>query len=505
MNFTKPALGIIAALLFAISVPAQKKITITLYDLYYKKNIEVEYKGEIVNGMANGKGEAKDGKLLIYTGMWKDNLFEGKGKFTSGYLTYDGDWVAGKREGYGEYSNSNYSGGVTFRTSYAGNWKDDVFSGKGKISLTNTGNSYDLETYEGEWLNGKRNGQGIAKNGGRKWEGQWKDNALHGKGTYFQEYDGQQYVGDWYNGNKQGIGTFKWPNGDVYQGGMYNNQMDGKGVYNWKDGSKYDGEWRNSQKHGNGTLVLANGEKYTGQFVNNLKEGYGSITWVSGAKYTGAWLNNAPGGTGTYFFTDGRQYTGQMEAGWCTGRGKMTYPDGKTEDGIFEKAKFIRSANPIKKINYPDGSFYVGEVVDTIREGNGKMTYKNGNVYDGGWHNNKRSGQGKLQYSTGGSDEGRYEEGDMVYGTAIRANGAEAYTGALKNGKPYGWGKSNVVRKNANGTITTEEYSGQWAEGKKHGMGELTTGCDYVKGEFVNDAMPVNAYHKNVCKGGDDD
>ena len=54
-------------------------------------------------------------------------------------------------------------------------------------------------------------------NEGDKYEGDWKDGMLHGKGTYTWAV-GHKYVGEWKNGKMHGKGTYTLPNGEKYEG-----------------------------------------------------------------------------------------------------------------------------------------------------------------------------------------------------------------------------------------------------------------------------------------------
>ena len=81
--------------------------------------------------------------------------------------------------------------------------------------------------YDGDWLNGQRNGQG--------------------KITY---PSGNIYEGDWENGVKQGNGKMTFANGNIYEGGIENNMRQGWGKFIEKDGNgnivnTYEGSWLN--------------------------------------------------------------------------------------------------------------------------------------------------------------------------------------------------------------------------------------------------------------------
>lgn len=51
----------------------------------------------------------------------------------------------------------------------------------------------DGSTYDGEWKDGKRNGQGVMKYpSGQQYDGEWKNGKKHGRGAVFC---------DWVNGH----------------------------------------------------------------------------------------------------------------------------------------------------------------------------------------------------------------------------------------------------------------------------------------------------------------
>jgi len=54
--------------------------------------------------------------------------------------------------------------------------------------------------------------------------------------------DGSKYEGEWVNNKINGKGIYKWKDGRVYNGEWLNNNMHGYGVYTWlEDGRKYEG------------------------------------------------------------------------------------------------------------------------------------------------------------------------------------------------------------------------------------------------------------------------
>lgn len=54
---------------------------------------------------------------------------------------------------------------------------------------------FELDRFEGEWRDGKKNGQGV---------------------MYFN--NGDSYEGEWKDGHKNGRGIYRFSNGDIYEG-----------------------------------------------------------------------------------------------------------------------------------------------------------------------------------------------------------------------------------------------------------------------------------------------
>ena len=124
----------------------------------------------------------------------------------------------------------------------------------------------------------------------------------------------------------------------------------------------------------------------------------------------------------------------------------------------------IRGGTITTKIKYKDGSYYYGEVnARGEKHGKGRMVEPDGYVYDGDWKKDKRDGHG-------------------TYGTDLGYD----YEGEFKNDNFHGHG-IYIDRSNR---IT---YRGEFANGKRNGMGYLTTtsamGHGTTYGEFVDDVF----------------
>lgn len=72
--------------------------------------------------------------------------------------------------------------------------------------------------YRGEWLNDKREGNGIMEfDDGSRYEGEWKNDRREGQGTKFY-ITGAIYKGEWKDGKRDGKGMMKYSNGDIFEG-----------------------------------------------------------------------------------------------------------------------------------------------------------------------------------------------------------------------------------------------------------------------------------------------
>jgi hypothetical protein len=111
----------------------------------------------------------------------------------------------------------------------------------------------DKSRYSGQFVRRegtvKRNGRGSFNDGFLKYDGDWKDDAMHGNGS------------------------LKFASGASYDGAIHENTFDGKGKYMWPDGSWYDGQWRNNRMHGEGIYCDPSGRQWEGRFYNGTGPG----------------------------------------------------------------------------------------------------------------------------------------------------------------------------------------------------------------------------------------
>jgi len=131
--------------------------------------------------------------------------------------------------------------------SYAGNFVNDVRSGKGEMIYA------DGRFYDGEWVNDERNGQGkMTTPDGRVWEGEWGDDALNGYGL-FVGTGGETYDGEWKDGEPTGIQKITFADGSTYEGEVISGVYNGYGKLSLAEiGKVFEGMWADGTfLHGN--------------------------------------------------------------------------------------------------------------------------------------------------------------------------------------------------------------------------------------------------------------
>ena len=92
----------------------------------------------------------------------------------------------------------------------------------------------------------------------------------HGWGKYLVLKNGQyveEYEGEWMQGVRQGNGMKLYANGESYEGDFVAGLRHGRGRYNFTNGDVYNGEWVDDRRTGHGTYFYANGDVFIGGFA----------------------------------------------------------------------------------------------------------------------------------------------------------------------------------------------------------------------------------------------
>jgi hypothetical protein len=218
--------------------------------------------------------------------------------------------------------------------------------------------------YEGEWLDGKRDGFGKLK---------WNDGSI--------------YIGQFINDKAKGFGKLTHADGDVYLGSWEEDRAHGVGKYINNRGASYEGFWGYDKQNGYGNEIWPKGSNFEGEYVDGAKHGIGILNLEDNAYYKGQFRDNDINGIGTFYFKDGRKYEGEWKFNKMFGYGVLTWPDGKYFEGFFinDKKEGFGVYFALSKvyIGYWKNSKLDGEVI-LIEKGNIKKSL---------WHDGK-----KVQY-----------------------------------------------------------------------------------------------------------
>lgn len=261
-------------------------------------------------GSHNSKLINYNGKVVVYyddkkttpsyEGYLKDGLLQGGGKQydTNGVLTYDGEFIDGKRNGFGEeYEN----GELVYRGEFAYN----AYEGKGEQY------SEGRLMCSGTYVNGKLDGNDCYlyyPNGRISYRGAFSAGEQVGQGIAYAESGIQSYEGEFQRGKWQGKGT----------------------AYDEKGEPCYVGEFKNNQYDGDGILYLGD-FRMEGSFVQGKQSGDVTIQRGGTVYYEGGAVDGKPHGQGTVYNNLGNVlYSGTLRNGTIDGRTML----GKTLDEV---------------------------------------------------------------------------------------------------------------------------------------------------------------------------
>ena len=260
------------------------------------------------------------GRYIIFEESGKGKEYKGE----NDELIYEGEYLNGKRNGKGkEY---NKYGFVSFQGEYLNNipWKGKVYdqytADKIIFELDNTGKKSIIilekgkVIYEGEYLNGKRNGKGkeFHENGRLKFSGTYLNWERNGKGIEYN-YDGTiRYEGEFLYGKlwnckindkindnisyeiKNGKGFIKeyYRNQLIFEGEYLNGQRNGKGKEYYRNQLIFEGEYLNGKRNGKGKEFYdTGGISFEGEYLYGYKR-KGTFYAYKKMEYEGEFLFN---------------------------------------------------------------------------------------------------------------------------------------------------------------------------------------------------------------------
>lgn len=189
-------------------------------------------------------------------------------------------------------------------------------------------------------------------------------------------------------------------------------------------------------------------------------------------------------GRGEIEWPDNSYYLGNLGTGKADGEGTLFYTNGIWYKGTWKNNMF----NGNGYLRFPSGEYYEGEFKDHLMQGKGIMKWPTGEKYEGDFHNNQRDGQGKFIWRDGTYYEGGFSEGVASGMGAIYWPSGERYEGQMEKGSATGQGSYYFP----NG----EYYRGEIKNLVFDGVGvyHWPDGSYYV-GEFKQDRFNGEGYY----------
>ena len=127
-----------------------------------------------------------------------------------------------------------------------------IFSKKIDFLYVNNNDNLDRLRYDGEYLDGKRQGKGKSYNYNKKtvFEGEYLNGKKNGKGKKYYFNDNIIFEGEYLNGQKEGKGKEYYNKILIFEGEFKAGEKNGKGKeYDSSDGKLYfEGEYKNGKK-----------------------------------------------------------------------------------------------------------------------------------------------------------------------------------------------------------------------------------------------------------------
>ena len=257
------------------------------------------YDGAWQSDVREGVGDLTYANGDSYSGEWHTDMRWGKGSQQyAGGETYEGAWLNDVRHGDGSAHvlGDKYEGGVA---DYTGAWLDDLMSGEGYIVY---GTSHRTRAISWMAIGTARVGTKTPKGSCTRATGLGTF-GRPGLQTWPSEGDAQDtYEGEWEDDQRCGEGVMKYANGDVYEGnwgpgGQFGVRC-GQGRCTYANGDVYEGEWQNDMRCGIGICSFANGDVYEGEFADDGQDGEGICKYQNGDVYTGMWARGKRNGEG---------------------------------------------------------------------------------------------------------------------------------------------------------------------------------------------------------------
>lgn len=162
--------------------------------------------------------------------------------------------------------------------------------------------------------------------------------------------------------------------------------------------------------------------------------------------------------TDTILFDDGTLYMGEVLDSLSNGQGTCVYTDGTVYEGQWKDGRWDGEGT----LRYPDGDVYTGHFSNHRKEGQGTYLYHDGARYDGQWSNDMFNGPGQLVFSDGGRYDGNWKD-DRKHGFGKLTRGIDkaTFTGYFYNDEFLGYPHDTYLTKDTPLTDELKEWGFQ--------------------------------------------
>ena len=142
-----------------------------------------------------------------------------------------------------------------------------------------------MASYEGEYVNGKKEGLGKMKFPNKDmYHGMWKQDMMSGEGTMLYS-NGDIYSGSFVSGILSGKGTYEYLSDKSQLSGDFINGTIMSGMWKFQDGGHYQGDFEDGKPYGDGIFTGTNGIIQSGEFCKSQENEESPVvyTWKGGA------------------------------------------------------------------------------------------------------------------------------------------------------------------------------------------------------------------------------
>lgn len=181
-------------------------------------------------------------------------------------------------------------------------------------------------------------------------------------------------------------------------------------------------------------------------------------------------------------YPDGEVYEGEVLNEKAHGLGKFIYTEGSVYEGRLYQG--LRHGHGVLKTPLPSGKMFVsaGNWVKDKLHGEGVIEYGDGNVYRGMTKDGERHGYGLYTFRDGSTMSGPWTSGFLNGQGVLTTSEGNTYEGELLNTVKHGFGTLTYF----DGTV----FKGFFANDFPNGQGEQTKPGDYFyKGQFTDGQM----------------